>query len=100
MKNSSKKQSNNQLVQACRIYLECDFILIGLKVLYWFTFKVTMPFLNMVELSTQKDLDILPKLHDDHSAGVLDRLSEYIYVNFDYPAASNSLVGVGSSRLA
>lgn len=34
-------KSNNQLVQACRVYLECDFILIGLKVLSWFTFKVT-----------------------------------------------------------
>lgn len=32
----------------------------------------------MVELSTQKDfLDILPKLHDGLSEGVLDTLSEY-----------------------
>ena len=71
-------KSNNQLVQACRVYLECEFIIIGLKVLSWFTYKVTLPFLNMVELSSQKDLlSILPKLYDDLSAKILETLSEY-----------------------
>ena len=71
-------KSNNQLVQACRVYLECEFIIIGLKVLSWFTYKVTLPFLNMVELSSQKDLlSILPKLYDDLSAKSLETLSEY-----------------------
>ena len=46
-------KSNNQLVQACRVYLQCDFVIIGLKVLSWFTSAVTLPFLNMVEKSKQ-----------------------------------------------
>ena len=49
-------KSNNQLVQACRIYVEYDFVLKGLKALSWFTYKVTLPFLNMFEQITQKDL--------------------------------------------
>ena len=35
-------KSNNQLVQACRVYLQCDFVIIGLKVLSWFTSAVTL----------------------------------------------------------
>ena len=72
-------KSNNQLIQACRVYLEqCEFIVIGLKVLAWFTYKVTLPFLNMVEISTQSDLlTILPQLYQDLSTKSLDTLSKY-----------------------
>ena len=71
-------KSNNQFVQACRVYLECEFVKIGLKVLSRFTYKVTLPFLNMVELSSQKDLlSILSKLFNDLSANNLETLSEY-----------------------
>ena len=77
-------KSNNQLVQACRVYLECDFVIIGLKVLSWFTYKVTLPFLNMVELSSQKELlSILPTLYDDLSAASLETLSDY-KVNYSF----------------
>ncbi|KAK6179055.1 hypothetical protein SNE40_011501 [Patella caerulea] len=77
-------KSNNQLVQACRVYLECEFIVIGLKVLSWFTYKVTLPFLNMVELCSQKDLlNILPKLYDDLSTNSLDTLCNY-QVNYSF----------------
>jgi hypothetical protein len=83
--NSTK--SNNQLVQACRVYLQCEFVLLGLKVLSWFTYQVTLPFLNMVEQATQQDLlTILPKLHDDLAAGKLDTLAEYkVSYSFEPP---------------
>ena len=74
-----KVTKSNNLVQACRIYLEqCDFIIVGLKVLSWFTYKVTLPFLNMVELSSQHDLlKTLPQLYDDLSNKCIDTLSMY-----------------------
>ena len=72
-------KSNNLLLQACRLYLECDFIIIGLKVLAWFTYCVTLPFLNMTQLSTQNDLvKVLPHLHDDLQNNLTDTLSSYI----------------------
>ena len=37
---------NNLLVRSCRIYLESDFIIAGLKVLSNFTYFIMMPFLN------------------------------------------------------
>ena len=73
-----KTKANNQLVQACRVYLECEFILIGLKVLAWFTYTITLPFLNMVEKTTQADLlHILPRLHNDLKAKRMDTLQNY-----------------------
>ena len=47
---------NNLLVRACRIYLEDDFIIAGLKALANFTYKITMPYLNCVERSDQNTL--------------------------------------------
>ena len=52
----SNTPSTNQLVQACRMYTSLDYILISLKCIAWFTFKVTMPFLNMCELKNPSDL--------------------------------------------
>ena len=73
-----KTTSNEMLVQACRLYLECEYVLIGLKVLAWFTFCITLPFLNMTEVSTQKDLvSILPCLHDDLLEKKTNTLSQY-----------------------
>ena len=56
---------NNLLVRSCRIYLENDFIIAGLKALANFTYnKVTMPYLNCVEKSDQNyPVEMLPKLH-------------------------------------
>ena len=47
---------NNLLVHACRIYLEDDFVIAGLKVLANFTYEITMPYLNCVERSDQNTL--------------------------------------------
>ena len=73
-----KTKSNNLLVQACRLYLDCEFIIIGLKVLAWFTYCITLPFLNMTQVCTQNDLvDTLPRLHADMQQKKTDTLSEY-----------------------
>ena len=47
---------SNLLVEACRLYLECEFLLTELKVLSYFTFKVTPLFLNFVEKNNQEKL--------------------------------------------
>ena len=39
------------LVQACRLYLECDFIIVAMMALANFTNFVTMPYVNFVEKS-------------------------------------------------
>ena len=71
-------KSNNQLVQAYWVCLEqCDFIILGLKVLSWLTYKVTLLFLNMIDLSSQNDFfKILPQLYDDLSVKCLVTLSD------------------------
>ena len=70
---------SNLLVEACRLYLECEFLLTELKVLSYFTFKVTLPFLNFVEKNNQEKLLImLPKLHEDLKNFNLETLQEFI----------------------
>ena len=69
---------NNLLVRSCRIYLENDFIIAGLKALANFTYKVTMPYLNCVEKSDQNYLvEMLPKLHRDLLNADMDTLCDY-----------------------
>ena len=69
---------NNLLVRACRIYLENDFIIAGLKALANFTYKITMPYLNCVERSDQNTLaEILPKLCADLAEKKMDTLTLY-----------------------
>ena len=71
-------RSNNVLVQACRLYINVDFILVALKCLAWFTKKVTLPFLNMCEMKEQSDLlKILPKLKDSLQSIKLDNLQDF-----------------------
>jgi hypothetical protein len=61
-----RTSKNNMLVRACRLYLECDFIIAGLKALSNFTYEVTMPFLNCVERVNQSDLcRIIPNLFEE-----------------------------------
>ena len=43
-------------VQACRVYLENKYIIAAMKALSYFTYKVTMPFLNCVEKCDQNGL--------------------------------------------
>ena len=69
---------NNLLVHACRLYLECDFIIAGMRALANFTYYVTMPYLNCVEKSDQNDLcKTLPALYEGLLQGKLDTLKNY-----------------------
>ena len=36
-----KTKSNNQLVQACHVYLQCECTILGLVLQSWFTYKIT-----------------------------------------------------------
>ena len=55
---------SNLLVQACKIYLNCELFLTELQLLAYFTKKITLPFLNCVEKCSQEQLlEILPLLY-------------------------------------
>ena len=70
--------SGNQLVQACELYLQIDYVKVALQCLAWFTYKITLPFLNMCEMETPKSLlRILPLLHDDLADCRMDTLIKY-----------------------
>ena len=47
---------SNLLVQACTMYIENEYIIAAFKALGYFTFRVTMPFLNCVERCDQNSL--------------------------------------------
>ena len=51
----SNSKYTNMLTEACRLYLEREreYIVTALKALANFTYKVTMPYLNCIERSTQ-----------------------------------------------
>ena len=71
----SDTTQNNMLVQACRLYLECDFIIARMRALANFTYIVTMPYLNFVERSDQNDLcNSLPLLYQGLKEGKLGML--------------------------
>ena len=72
---TSKK---NLLVRACRLYIESDYVRAALKALGYFTYVVTMPYINAVVKCDQNGLvELLPKLFNDLSAGNADCLREY-----------------------
>ena len=65
----------NLLVQACRLYCESDYIRTALKALGYFTYRITMAFLNCVERCDQNQLIvIIKKLPDDLLQGKMDTL--------------------------
>ena len=69
---------NNLLVKASKLYLNCEYIICALACLAYFTYKIEMPFLNMVERSSQKDLKKhLPKLYNDLKQHNLNCLSDW-----------------------
>ena len=73
----SQTKYNNNLVQACRLYLENDYILAAVNALSYFTYKVTMPHLNCAEKCNQNDLaDILLRLCIDLANGILATLED------------------------
>ena len=71
-------QETNQLVEACKIYIESEIFQTELEVLAYFNHKVTFPFLHCVEKSTQLDLlSIFPQLYKDLKSGNMDTLSQF-----------------------
>lgn len=72
---TSKK---NLLVRACRLYIESDLIRAALKPLGYFTYTVTMPFINAIVKCDQNELvTLLPKLFEDLNVGKADCLRQY-----------------------
>ena len=69
----------NLLVEACKLYLKCEFLWTELQVLAYFTYKVTLPLLNCVEVSDQATLlKIFAKLYADLKQGNTDTLQHFI----------------------
>lgn len=57
---------NSLLVKACKLYVSCEYIACALRCLAYTTYKIIMPFLNMVEHRSQKQLkNKLPQLYVD-----------------------------------
>ena len=55
---------SNLLIEACKLYVNCELFITELHLHVIFTHKVTLPFLNCIEKSTQEELlKIFPKLH-------------------------------------
>ena len=72
-------EKDNLLVQACRLYVECEFFLTELHVLAYFTHKVTLSLFNWVETSDQSQLlQIFPKLYEDLSDRKMDTLKDFL----------------------
>ena len=69
---------SNQHVEIVRMLLDSELLLSQLNCLSLFTYKVSLPLLNLVEVGTQDDLcKILPKLFEDLSVGKLGTLEAY-----------------------
>ena len=69
---------NNLLVKASKLYVNCEYIICALTCLAYFTYKIEMPFLNMVEKSSQKDLKKKSaELYNDLKQHNLDCLSDW-----------------------
>ena len=47
---------NNLLVRASKLYISCEYIICALTCLAYFTFKIGMPFLNLIQQSSQAEL--------------------------------------------
>ena len=69
---------HNLLVKACRLYLSCEFIVCVFKCLAYFTFKIGMPFLNMCEMSSQKEMKkLLPPFYQNLKERNVDCLKDF-----------------------
>ena len=79
---------NNLLIEACKLYVDCELFIAELHVLAIFTKKVTLPYLNAMEKLTQRELvEMFPRLYQDlmdHKRDTLkDFLVEYHHVPVD-----------------
>ena len=70
--------NTNMLTEACKLYLESEYIVTALKALANFTYSVTMPYLNCIERSDQNALmKTLKQLYLDLKDGKMDTLKEF-----------------------
>ena len=68
----------NLLIEACRLYVNCELFVTELHLLAVFTKKVTLPFVNCVEKSSQKELlQIFPRLYEDLLLHNMDTLINF-----------------------
>ena len=80
----SNTLSSNQLVQACTLYSNLKYVQASLKCIAWFTYQVTLPFLNMCELINPSDLlTLLPNLAKDLATGDYETLKDY-HVDYSF----------------
>ena len=57
---------HNLHTETVQIFLDCEFFRTALAVLSYFQYHVSMPLLNCVEISEQKDLLVIfPKLYNE-----------------------------------
>ena len=69
---------SNQHVGIVRVLLDSDLLIAELNVFAYFTYKISLPLLNAVEIATHEDLcQIFPKLHQDLLNGSMETLSLY-----------------------
>ena len=65
----------NQHIEIVRMFLDCEFFITELFSLVYFTYKVSFPLLNFVEISSQPDLlKVFPHLYADLVDGKMDTL--------------------------
>ena len=77
---------NNLLVEACRLYVDCELFVAELHVLAVFTKQVTLPFLNAMEKLTQKQLvEMFPRLYKDLLEHKTDTLKDFLVVYHHIP---------------
>ena len=70
---------SNLLIEACKLYADCDLFLLELHLLALFTKKVTLPFLNALETLSQKDLvEMFPRLYRDLMNHQTDSLKDFL----------------------
>ena len=71
-------EKDNLLLQSYKLYMECEFFFTKLEALSYFTHKLTLPLLNCVAASSQKDLlQVLPAFHCYLADGKMHTLDKY-----------------------
>ena len=85
---------NNQHVEIVRMFLDSELLFSEFNVLSYFTYKISLPLLNAVEIGTQEDLcKIFPQLYEDLAKGCMDTLTTYMvkYRHIDVQTPSSEL---------
>ena len=68
----------NQHVEAARMFTNCEFFHTELRVIAYFSYHITLPFLNFVERSNQQELlETLPKLYEDLKKYDMNTLNDF-----------------------